>query len=61
MYAIYLSDPAAADDRLVGYEVTKESARRTVRELNRAALARYGRPTPGRPVPLYFLARATET
>jgi hypothetical protein len=57
-YLVLRSDPRCRDDVRVRRCATKAEAVALAARLNRRAQAAYGRPRPGKLVPLYFAERA---
>jgi hypothetical protein len=58
LYVVFRSDPACRGDLPVRRCPTMREAREMAARLNRRAQAAYGRPRPGKVVPLYFAERA---
>lgn len=61
-YKVMYTDPRKrCKDTVVGSFGTRDEADKAVRELNAAAIKKYGFPEPGRPVPLYYTQGVTCT
>jgi hypothetical protein len=57
-FVVFRSDPLCHADLPVRRCATRAEAVALVARLNRRAAAAYGRPRPGKPIPLYFCERA---
>jgi hypothetical protein len=58
LYVVFRSDPLCHADLPVRRCPTMREARELAARLNRRAAAAYGKPRPGKLVPLYFAERA---